>query len=86
MLFQLLKENFIVTNDSDNSQCFHLSRNTSSIMLEEVEMILWKKMQLFCKTTEKEAAEICEKIGCHYVKRKGKNLSIEDIFCEKTNF
>ena len=83
LLFQLMKENFIVINDSDNFQCFHLSRNISSIMLEEIEMILWKKMQIFCRTTEKEAAEICEKIGCHYVERKSKNLSIEELLCKK---
>ena len=83
MLFQILREKQIVVRDSSKYQYFHLSRNISSITLEEIETILWKKMRIFSRTTEKEAAEMCEKISCYYVEHKTNNVSVEDILNKK---
>jgi YihY family inner membrane protein len=83
MLFQILREKQIVVRDSSKYQYFHLSRNISSITLEEIETILWKKMRIFSRTTEKEAAEMCEKISCYYVEHKTNNVSVEDILNQK---
>lgn len=79
ILFQLMKEKQIVISDSSNLQSFHLCRNISSITLEDVETILWEKMRFFSRTTGKEAAEICEKIGSCYIERKSSDISIEDV-------
>jgi vesicle coat complex subunit len=83
MLFQILREKQIVVRDSSKYQYFHLSRNISSITLEEIETILWKKMRIFSRTTEKEAAEMCEKISCYYVEHKTNDVSVEDILNKK---
>lgn len=79
MLFQLMKEKQIIINDSAKFQCFHLSRDISSITLEDIENILWKKMRLFSRTAEKDAAEICEKISSYYLNSNSKNISVENI-------
>jgi YihY family inner membrane protein len=83
MLFQILREKQIIVRDSSKYQYFHLSRNISSITLEEIETILWKKMRIFSRTTEKEAAEMCEKISCYYVEHKTNDVSVEDILNQK---
>lgn len=79
ILFQFMKEKQIIISDSSNSQCFHLCRNISSITLEDIETVLWEKMRFFSRTTEKEAAEICEKIGSCYIECKSCDISIEDV-------
>lgn len=79
ILFQFMKEKQIIISDSSNSQCFHLCRNISSITLEDIETVLWEKMRFFSRTTEKEAAEICEKIGNCYIECKSSDISIEDV-------
>jgi hypothetical protein len=62
---------------------FSTTGNIFHITLEEIETILWKKMRIFSRTTEKEAAEMCEKISCYYVEHKTNDVSVEDILNQK---
>lgn len=79
ILFQFMKEKQLIISDSSKQQRFHLCHNISSITLEDIETILWEKLRFFSHTTEKDVAEICEKIGKFYIERKSKNISIEDM-------
>lgn len=79
VLFQIMEEKRIIIRDSLNSQCFHLRRTTSSITLEDIETILLEKIRFFSHTTEKETANICEKIVSCYIECKNKNISIKDV-------